>query len=211
MCLIVAKPSGVKMPTDADLWAMWNANPGGAGFMYLTKDHIVRIEKGFMRFIDLMTALDDIKDKTDTDIVIHFRRMKNRNPAFTHPFPLDRPDDILALTCDARMGVAQNGIIKSEPQTFGLSRNMAFTTRVLSPMWNTNHCFLDYATTRDLLGFTTNCKMAFLDDSGFLIFVGEFYRVDGVFYSNNKFDAPNLTTWADADKIEPMKKGAVMK
>ena len=208
MCLIVAKPRGVDMPTDADLWAMWNANPGGAGFMYLAKDRAVHIEKGFMRFTELMDALDRID--TYTDIVLHFRRMKNRNPAFTHPFPVDKPDELLALTCDARMGVAQNGIIRTEPRTDDLSRNMAFTKRVLAPMWENDHCFLDYRSTRDLLGVTTNCKMVFLDDSGFFIFVGDFFRVDGIYYSNDRFDHNGLTDWDKPVKMD-MLKGAYKK
>ena len=206
MCLIIAKPCGEKLPTDETLWAAWDANPGGAGIMYrCAHERAVHIEKGFMRFIDLMDAIDRIKDLYYADLVIHFRRMKNHTPEYTHPYPLDKPENIHALMCDTRMGVAQNGIIRNEPRAFDMSRNMAFTTRVLAPMWETDHCFLDYRSTRDLLGFTTNCKMVFLDDSGFLIFVGEFFKVDGVYYSNDRFDHDGLTDWDKPAKIDPKK------
>ena len=34
MCVIAAKPSGVKMPSVSTIENMWYKNPDGAGFMY---------------------------------------------------------------------------------------------------------------------------------------------------------------------------------
>lgn len=194
MCVIAAKPKGTPMPSDETLWNLWNANPGGAGIMYnlLHTKTLVRIRKGFMTFTELMDALDllvmDELQEQEQTIVFHFRRMKNHNPAYTHPYPIDRPDHILDLECNCHLGVAQNGIIRTEKADFGESRNMTFTKRILSPMYEDEPYFLDVASTRNLLYRTTNCRMAFLYGDGSLRLVGEFQQHNGIYYSNFKFD-----------------------
>ena len=34
MCIIAAKPAGIKMPTEEQLEIMWFHNPDGSGIMY---------------------------------------------------------------------------------------------------------------------------------------------------------------------------------
>ena len=59
MCIIAAKPAGVKMPDHETLENMWYGNPDGAGLMY-AKDGKVIIRKGFMKYVDLLAALEEI-------------------------------------------------------------------------------------------------------------------------------------------------------
>ena len=60
MCIIAAKPAGVKMPDPETIRRMWYANHDGAGFMY-AHDGKVKIEKGFMRLTDFESALKRIE------------------------------------------------------------------------------------------------------------------------------------------------------
>ena len=62
MCIIAAKPAGVNMPDDRILENMWNRNDDGAGFMYAINGKVY-IEKGFMRYKDLKTRLNQLGKK----------------------------------------------------------------------------------------------------------------------------------------------------
>lgn len=206
MCVIAIKPKGKPMPSDETLWRLWDANPGGAGVMYnLTHCKKVRICKGFMTFTDFIDFVDGLTlggqiDISDQTVVFHFRRMKNRNPAFTHPFPLDRPDHMLDLACVCHAGIAQNGIIRAVKADFGETRNMTFTRTVLAPMYADEPYFLESWSTRSLLYRTTGCRMAVLYGDGSFHTVGDFAEEEGLILSNTKFlPCPKTQHPLDAD------------
>ena len=186
MCIIAAKPKFSPMPSDETLWRMWDANPGGAGFMY-ARDGKVRIEKGFMNFLDLMCALEEIEDPENRAVVLHLRRMKRKEARLCHPFPLDAPEDMTALSLDTLAGVVQNGIIRTEKRPFDETRNIAYTRRVLTPMYERHQFFMDAPDVRDLLWKSTDCRMAFLDHRGLIRLVGPFACENGVYYSNDTY------------------------
>lgn len=92
MCIIAAKPAGVKMPSRDTIRTMWAGNPDGAGVMY-AQDGKVRIDKGFMKLSDLEAHLDKLErslDLTATGVVLHFRITTHGGtcPENCHPFPL---------------------------------------------------------------------------------------------------------------------------
>ena len=75
MCIIAAKPAGVKLPERDVFRTMWDGNSDGAGFMYVENGH-VKIEKGFMKYKNFTKALDKVAgrlDLTKTPMVFHFR------------------------------------------------------------------------------------------------------------------------------------------
>lgn len=75
MCIIAAKPAGVKMPARNVIENMWMHNSDGAGIMYTSKGG-VRIEKGFMTYDAFARHLDELSKKIDLDkisVVMHFR------------------------------------------------------------------------------------------------------------------------------------------
>ena len=116
MCIIAAKPAGVKLPERDVFRTMWDGNSDGAGFMYVENGH-VKIEKGFMKYKNFTKALDKVAgrlDLTKTPMVFHFRITTHggTKPENTHPFPIT--DNIGALkkhTMTTDVGVAHNGII----------------------------------------------------------------------------------------------------
>lgn len=191
MCIIAAKPAGVKMPAQETIRRMWYSNRDGAGFMYAA-DGKVRIEKGFMKLSDFEAALGRLAARYDLDalpIVLHFRITTHggTKPSNCHPFPLTRSiSKLQALSCCSAIGVAHNGIIPIHPR-YGISDTMEYIATQLAPLAEALPEFYDNAAAMELIGNATQSKMAFLTDSGQLRTVGNFIEDGGVFYSNGSY------------------------
>lgn len=131
MCVIVYKPTGVKMPTIATLKDCFDTNSDGAGYMFPYNDKVV-IRKGFMSFKsfkkDLFHTAKTLNiDMENTPFVFHFRitTQGGVQKQLCHPYPICR--DYVEMrklnnTCD--IALAHNGIISncSTDSYFGYGR-----------------------------------------------------------------------------------------
>lgn len=191
MCIIAAKPAGVKMPAQETIRRMWYANRDGAGFMYAA-DGKVRIEKGFMKLSDFESALGRLAVRYDLDalpLVLHFRITTHggTKPSNCHPFPLTRSiSKLQALGSCASIGVAHNGIIPIVPR-YGISDTMEYIATQLAPLAEALPEFYDNPAALELIENAIHSKMVFLTDSGKLRTVGHFIEDGGVFYSNGSY------------------------
>ena len=89
MCIICASKSGVRQPTERELFTMFQNNPHGAG--YMTARHgMVTISKGYMDFDEFLNAVRKEHFTAQDSVVYHFRisTQAGINPEMTHPFPL---------------------------------------------------------------------------------------------------------------------------
>ena len=118
MCVIVYKPTGVKMPTIADLKACFKANPDGAGYMLPYNNKVV-IRKGFMTYDefqkDILTFVRKHKiDPVKTPVVLHFRitTQGGVSAPLCHPYPICTSyDQMRKLHNESDVALVHNGII----------------------------------------------------------------------------------------------------
>lgn len=188
MCVIVAKPSGVKMPTTDAITDMWFANPDGAGLMYAHKGTVF-IRKGFMDLADFLTEVENLETKFDLTklpLVMHFRITTHggTKPENCHPFPISDSVGVLSkLDSRTSLGVAHNGIIPITPRK-GISDTMEYVISQLAPL---HRAVPDFYKSKDLMQMVYNAvssKLAFLTDKGEIFTVGDFQTEDGILYSN---------------------------
>ena len=64
MCIICAKPAGVKFPKNEYIENMWDGNDDGAGIMWVSNNK-VHIKKGFMKLKDFKRFLGKLKKRYD--------------------------------------------------------------------------------------------------------------------------------------------------
>lgn len=197
MCVIAAKPKGVKMPTENEIRAMWARNPDGAGVMYARKG-FVHIDKGFMTLDDFLAHVDKLNRKlnlTQTAVVMHFRITTHGGtcPANCHPFPIS--EDIKALQAlhkTATIGVAHNGIIPNKPRP-GISDTMEYIATQLAPLYAMNPKFTTNPHALDLIRNAIHSKMAILDGDGRITLIGDFTNRLGILYSNTHHEQKFFT------------------
>lgn len=90
MCVIVYSPKHTDIPTDKQLEDMWNANPDGAGYAYISRGR-VHYKKGFMTLAELKADLTPQREAMkNREFALHFRiGTAGKNDAHTtHPFPI---------------------------------------------------------------------------------------------------------------------------
>ena len=191
MCIIAAKPAGVKMPSEDTIHNMWTRNSDGAGLMY-TREGKVRIEKGFMdeeSFVKRIRELDEMYTLDRISVVMHFRITTHggTKPENCHPFPITDSIGILRkLVVDTPMGIAHNGIINIIPRK-GISDTMEYIATQLAPLYR---AVPDFYKNKDLMQLVSNAvdsRMAFLLPSGEIYTLGEFIEDEGIMYSNTSY------------------------
>lgn len=197
MCIIAAKPTGVKMPSHETIKRMWEGNHDGAGFMYVENGHVC-IEKGFMKFKNFKAALEKLEkrlDLTSTPVVMHFRITTHggTRPENTHPFPVT--DNVTALgkprtNCD--LGVAHNGIITSVSPRKGISDTMEYIASQLAPLKRAVPQFYKNSDLMKMIENAVESKLCFLTRKGELYTVGNFIEDEGVLYSNSSYKEPRF-------------------
>ena len=188
MCVIVAKPANIPMPSTETIEDMWYTNPDGAGIMY-AKDGTVYIRKGFMELDDFLDALDVIEKDNDLNklpVVMHFRITTHggTKPENCHPFPVSDSVGVLSkLDSKTKLGVAHNGIIPITPRK-EISDTMEYIISQLAPL---RRAVPDFYRNKDLMEMIYNAvqsKLAFLTGRGEIFTVGDFHEKDGIKYSN---------------------------
>ena len=191
MCIIAAKPAGIKLPSEKTIEAMWVNNPDGAGLMYAIDGKVV-IDKGYMRYNDFRARLDDIEreiDTTATPMVLHFRIKTHGeiSGACCHPFPIsDSPGALKKLRLKVSIGMVHNGIIHNFPRK-GLSDTMEYVISQLAPL---KRAVPNFYKNKDLLEMIDNAvdgKLVFLDKAGNLTYIGNFKEQGGILYSNDSY------------------------
>lgn len=204
MCIIAAKPAGVRMPDDRTIETMWYSNPNGAGLMYpvtqvvkhkgkKTTTKVVQIEKGFMQLEHLMNRLEELgksMDLTATPVVLHFRITTHGGtcPENTHPFPVTDSVGVLKkLRSTTTLGVAHNGIIHSVTPRKGISDTMEYVATQLSPLTKALPRWYDNKDALRLVENAIGSKLAVLTPEGSIHLIGKFETHDGIMYSNSSY------------------------
>ena len=189
MCIIVAKPQGIEMPSDYILSNCFDSNPDGAGFMF-ANGKTVYIAKGFMKWEDFSKALKNLGDLTDTSVVMHFRIATHGDvqPSCCHPFPIsDDHDKLSARFTESRVAVAHNGVIHGMKTDKNTSDTMAYIADVIAPIRRLSEDFMHNENALDVMEATVGSKLCFLDNSGDIVTIGNFIDDDGVLYSNTSY------------------------
>ncbi|MCH7922583.1 MAG: class II glutamine amidotransferase [Nitrospinae bacterium] len=201
MCVIAIKKKGVPVPSDGTLRKCFEANPHGAGMMYLTK-RCVRVRKGLMTWKAFKAAHDSLRFGDDSVVVYHFRKATrdNVNPGNTHPFPVTKDVDVMRRT-DGRykMAMAHNGTLRNHPSD-GMSDTQLFVRDVLvAPVVREN---LHDASVRELIeGYISGSLVAILDADGLLHTLGDGWEEDGdgVMFSNMRWREDRVPTYYSLD------------
>ena len=190
------------MPDMETIRTMWDANPDGAGLMYLAKPGknkkgltkpVVHIEKGFMKLIDLEKRLDTLSKKFDLakiPVVLHFRITTHGGTCkeLTHPFPVTSSVSLLKSTwCETTLGVAHNGIISSVRPRKGLSDTAEYISAQLAYLYKAMPEFYKNKSAMQMVQQAINSKMAFLTRDGEIYTTGNFINENGILYSNDSY------------------------
>lgn len=190
MCIIVAKPENICMPSKDVLKNCFSNNRDGAGLMYAYKG-AVYISKGFMTFEDLDAEVDALSKKFDIDkisMVLHFRiGTQGRNDeANTHPFPVsDEIEKLTAKKIVCNTGVAHNGIISLTRSYYSTdySDTVLFVRDYLSCLVE-SPTFYKKPKMLKVIDKLAGSKLAFLSNDGHITTIGNFINHEGVMYSN---------------------------
>lgn len=193
MCVIAAKPAGVKMPTREQMEVMWFNNPDGAGIMY-ARDGKVHIDKGYMKPSAFLAHVEALQRETNLDeipVVLHFRIASagGIKPENCHPFPLTGSEQIIRrLHCISKVGIAHNGTIHGYGNSL-LSDTMQYIMLQIYPLsCAVPRFYRSRPALETIVNSTKGSWMVLLSGEGDLITIGDFFpERDGIFYSNKTF------------------------
>lgn len=211
MCIIIAKPAGVALPPREHFERAFNNNTDGSGLAYNDGTRTY-LRKGFMEFTDFETALSEISNPTERDMIFHFRIATHGKicPENCHPFPLTSSLPQLQRTSLDYGGwiVCHNGIIPkalgetdgfywknnwienkgsytapySDTQKYIMERLSLLGTSIFNPIVQE---WIEAETGSSLWAVLTKNKLSL---------IGSFTEKLGVFYSNSSafYSAPTF-------------------
>lgn len=193
MCIIVAKPEGVKPPSIGNLENCFDNNSHGAGYMILRKGaKKVKVRKGFMSWEAFLENYQKEKIQ-DSDIVIsHFRISTSGkvDAGNCHPYVITNKKSMLRNTSvnTSRTAVAHNGII-SELNGIDkvLNDSQLFARDYLSAPEVYNNIYESEVIQSLIEGYIGSSKLAFLNHKEGLLLLGNFIEEKGVLYSNSTY------------------------
>ncbi len=197
MCLIVAKPHGVRMPSNNNLARWFKSHPDGFGLAYLDEGK-VRIIKGAMdikgvkRIVKTMRKGLGKTSPKDIDVIFHFRQATNGVISMSncHPFPVSSDQaELASLDTNCEIAIAHNGIIWGVGDKYNYNNPIGFKT-------DTQEFIEDYITqlrdalwnkaVQGLIEAATSSKFVLLSNRG-LTYIGKFVEDGGLFYSNQGY------------------------
>ncbi len=188
MCVIAVSRSGMVQPSRADLLAMWNHNPDGAGYMF-ARSGIVEIHKGFMTFNEFWRAVRSEQFTESDAVVYHFRisTQAGRTPQMTHPFPLTRnlsSCELLDVSCP--VGIAHNGIIPvtTDRTETRYSDTALFITKYMSKLIRSRADLSDPAVLDEIEKLGGWSKFAIMAGNGEIVTIGHWTKSNGYLVSN---------------------------
>jgi len=211
MCLLIAKPEGVDLPTEEQLHHAWENNPDGFGLAFLNSRGMVHIIKGGMlpsSVNEIMGRVPNVKNKA---MLLHFRFATEGDisPGNCHPFPVSTDDKALTncnKVCD--VAVAHNGIIYDDmgynyysgqvTYKTGLSDTQRFVKNHLAMM--PQNIMFSPSVMR-LIEAYTKSKFAFLNRDGIRL-IGQFTEVDGLWFSNDSYLPSKVKPFAKTYKVK---------
>ena len=190
MCIIVAKPQGINMPSMKTLKTCFEHNHDGAGFAYLDNGNVV-YKKGFMTFNSLKNALDKLNiNKKEAIMVFHFRigTAGTNSKGLTHPFKICSDTNAMKVTEGKGSVLFHNGILADYNPTKenkdDVNDTMLFTKKVINELpkdWETNKAILSLV--KSSISYN---KLAILKPNG-LTLIGDFKKDNGIYYSNGSY------------------------
>lgn len=203
MCIICISNKGTRQPNTKEIRTMWEANPHGAGYMFLNKDNDVEIHKGFMELDDFLRAVKSENFTADDVVIYHFRisTQAGVNPEMTHPFPLSRNiEDMKALDLLCHVGIAHNGIIPltTDKNDKEYSDTAHFIAEYLPQILHYPEDLKDDKVLK-IIQELAKSKLAILDNTGHIALIGHFITDDsGLIYSNGsykEYDTDLINLW----------------
>jgi predicted glutamine amidotransferase len=202
MCIAVAKPIGVDIPSDEILTNCFKNNPDGAGFAFNYNNEVI-IRKGYMKLKDFLDAFHKYDKKfnfKNRGVLIHTRITTHggTNPQMCHPFPICSDEGALKkIEYTSPYAVIHNGIISltsaEATQKKDMSDTAVFIQRYLTKIaMNKNWLYKkeNIELIEDLIG----SKMAILNEKGKIFMTNGFTEDNGIFYSNSTYQ-DNSTRW----------------
>lgn len=189
MCIIVAKPAGVDLPTEEILDNCYTSNRDGIGFAFNKPGGTPIISKGFANVKKLLKMFHVFNISKEDNVLLHFRTATHgkKDQGNCHPFPLTmdlKEMRELHLSCD--VAVTHNGVFGSMKVSDTYSDTMKFIGTILaSPEIIAN---LDSKPVCELIrGYCGHSsKLAFLRPQG-INRIGDFEESEGIFYSNAQY------------------------
>ena len=197
MCIIVAKEKNVGLPTYKQLLNCFEYNSDGAGFMYVKNGKVV-IDKGYMtwkkfykRYQKLCRKFNNFENQS---LIMHFRigTSSGNTPQNTHPYPVsNKVDDLHKLYIKTDLGMVHNGIIHDYTPKDKLSNTndtQEFILKYVSTLYNHYPKFYKDKYIMNGLDDITDSKLAFMDTTGYIYYVGDFIEENGVKFSNSSYE-----------------------
>jgi len=189
MCIILHKPINIQLPDIQTLETCYNNNSDGAGFMY-QHDKRVHVQKGFMTFNSLISALNELQQKIniiDTNLTIHFRLASHGRitAGNCHPFPVTKNQNKLkAKSCITDLAVVHNGIIPFTSYNRSTSDTILFVKDYLTEIKDN----LFNPITAKLIRHATKSKFIIMSPDNIQL-IGEFIHdeYDLCYYSNDSY------------------------
>ena len=222
MCIIVAKPKNVEMPSIETIENCFRRNPDGAGLMYV-KDNQVIVDKGYMDIDSLLERLEKLKNELGVEdlkekaVVLHFRigTAGKNDRETTHPFIITNDFDKLRATkITSSVGMVHNGVISHysySKQT--LSDTQLFIKHVVYPISRLDKKFYEKQEILDMLQDLAGSKLCFLDNKENIRYVGDKIEDNGIIYSNSTYKVYEykypIEKWKESKgkKSNPVDKG----
>lgn len=191
MCIIAIKPIGKDLMNKEIIQTMCTNNPHGNGFSYADNGKVI-IKKGYMNFESFYTALNEIPNIKDKNVVLHMRITTHgsTSPQNCHPFPLsNRMSHLKATHIKTDVAIIHNGIISSveEDKKNDLSDTMVYVKNVLYPRYRANNSFMDSEEIREEIKKEIKSKMVIMKSDGSYHLIGDFITEDGYIYSNYSY------------------------
>lgn len=192
MCIIAIKPMGKKLMDKEVIQTMCENNPHGNGFCYADNGQVV-IKKGYMDFESFYTALNEIPNIKEKNVVLHMRITTHGSTSKgnCHPFPLsNKISHLKATNIKSEVAIIHNGIISSvdTDSKNDLSDTMTYIKNVLYPRYRANNSFIDNEKIRLEIQKEINSKMVIMKSNGDFYTIGDFNtNEDGYIFSNYSY------------------------
>lgn len=182
MCILIAKPKGIKMPDMKTLENCWDSNPDGAGLAW-SDGRKIYLKKGYMKW---EAFRDDVVNLAidDYNAIIHFRIATHGTvkPDNTHPFSVN--ESIVA---------GHNGVLNGVTNEGDWTDSETFFKRICAPILKsfdlTSEVFRKCV--EAMIGTS---KLAFLSEKGEMLLFGNFINDGGVYYSNSTYKESRYET-----------------
>lgn len=204
MCVAIAKPSGVDLPTRKALENCELSNRDGIGIAWASNGKI-RIKKDFDSLEHTYNWMNENISK-ESSLLIHFRMATSGgvSKGLRHPFPVtEREEDILATELETDLAMIHNGVLwhvskKDEKlsDTGMFIRDILAGKEVRENIRNSQGIQMLIS---GMIGESN--KLAFLWPDGHILTFGKFYKEKEVLYSNEQFKSRSYSyegcNWLD--------------